>query len=42
VGPGQVAEAGAQVIESWKYHYMQQGKSPEEAEKLARIASAGR
>ena len=42
VGPGQAAEAGAQVIESWKYHYMQQGKSPEEAEKLARIASAGR
>lgn len=42
MGPGQAVESGAQVIESWKHHYMQQGKSSEEAEKLARLASAGR
>lgn len=43
MGPGQPQESGTQqVVESWKHHYMSQGKSPEEAEKLARLASAGR
>jgi hypothetical protein len=42
MGPGQAVESGTQVIESWKHHYISQGKSPEEAEKLARLASAGR
>ena len=42
MGPGQATESSTQVVESWTHHYIQQGKSPEEAEKLARLASAGR
>jgi hypothetical protein len=42
MGPGQASTDSGQIVESWKRHYLKQGHSPEEAEKLARIASAGR